>query len=91
MAIDDEELADALDALAPRVAAALSGEQEVMVENLLVARAKTLAGGDAQALAWYQTARLAGFGGLTPAEMVRQGEADAVLKYIQRVESGGYA
>lgn len=43
------------------------------------------------AYAWFRSAPLPGFGGATPGQLVRQGEGDYVLAYLERVAAGGYA
>ena len=48
-------------------------------------------GSYAQAVAWYDTEPLPSFGNVTAATLVRQGRADAVKAYIERIADGGYA
>ena len=48
-------------------------------------------GSYAQAVAWYDTEPLPSFGDVTAATLVRQGRADAVRAYIERIAEGGYA
>lgn len=48
-------------------------------------------GSHAQAVAWYDTEPLPSFDNVTAAELVRQGRADAVRAYIERIADGGYA
>ncbi len=43
------------------------------------------------AYAWFRSAPLPGFGGATPDMLVRQGDADHVHAYLDRVAAGGYA
>ena len=43
------------------------------------------------AYAWFRSARLPGFGGATPDLLVREGKADDVHAYLDRVAAGGYA
>ncbi len=40
------------------------------------------------AYAWYRSEPLAGFAGLTPMELVRQGGAADVMEYVDAVEAG---
>ena len=47
-------------------------------------------GSYAQAVAWYDTEPLPSFGNVTAATLVRQGHADAVRAYIERIADGGY-
>ncbi|WP_370311711.1 antitoxin Xre/MbcA/ParS toxin-binding domain-containing protein [Sagittula sp.] len=48
-------------------------------------------GSRAQAIAWYETEPLPSFDNMTAAMLVRQGHADAVRAYIERIADGGYA
>lgn len=48
-------------------------------------------GSHAQAVAWYDTEPLPSFDNVTAATLVRQGRADAVRAYIERIADGGYA
>ena len=43
------------------------------------------------AYAWFRAEPLPGFGGMTPDQLVRQGKADSVHAYLDRVLAGGYA
>ena len=43
------------------------------------------------AYAWFRSEPLAGFGGQTAMQLVRAGEADRVLDYIDAVDAGVYA
>ena len=43
------------------------------------------------AYAWFRGEPLASFGGATPDLLVRQGKADQVHAYLDRVKAGGYA
>lgn len=43
------------------------------------------------AYAWYRSEPLAGFGGLTPMHLVREGRAAEVMDYIDAVEAGLHA
>lgn len=43
------------------------------------------------AYAWYRSEPLAGFGGLTAMQLVREGRADEVMEYINAVEAGVHA
>ena len=43
------------------------------------------------AYAWFRSTRLPGFGGATPDRLVREGKADHVHAYLDRVSAGGYA
>ncbi|MBU2714221.1 antitoxin Xre/MbcA/ParS toxin-binding domain-containing protein [Zooshikella harenae] len=43
------------------------------------------------AFAWYRSQPLPSFGGLTAEDLVKQGKAEAVRKYLSRIAEGGYA
>ena len=43
------------------------------------------------AYAWYRSEPLAGFGGLTAMQLVREGHAGDVLEYIDAVDAGIHA
>ena len=43
------------------------------------------------AYAWFRSARLPGFGDATPDTLVREGKAELVHAYLDRIEAGGYA
>ena len=42
------------------------------------------------AYAWFRAAPLPGFGGATPALLLREGKADDVHAYLDRIKAGGY-
>ena len=44
-----------------------------------------------QALAWYCHRRLGSFGGRTAEEVVKAGHCEAVMQYLLRIASGGFA
>ncbi|AJD54338.1 Protein of unknown function [Thalassospira xiamenensis M-5 = DSM 17429] len=43
------------------------------------------------AWAWYRSQELPGFGGQTAEQLVKSGNADAVINYLEEVAGGGYA
>ncbi len=43
------------------------------------------------AYAWYRSEPLAGFGGMTAMQLVRDGRADEVMEYIDAVDAGLHA
>ena len=43
------------------------------------------------AYAWYRSEPLAGFDGMTPLQLVREGHADWVHDYLDEMMDGGYA
>lgn len=60
-----------------------------MVE--ILNRVEGQAGSLLAAYAWFRSEPLPGFGGLTPDQLVRDGHADFVRAYLDRVMAGGYA
>jgi hypothetical protein len=48
-------------------------------------------GSPAQALAWYRSQPLPGFGDRTAEELVKEGRAEAVKRYLGRIAEGGFA
>ena len=43
------------------------------------------------AYAWFRSEPLPGFGGATPDQLLREGRADQVRAYLDRIMTGGYA
>lgn len=70
-----------------RVPADLEIEAEAEILELI----KGWTGSYVQAVACYDTEPLPSFDNLTVAELMRQGRADAVKAYIERIADGGYA
>ena len=60
-----------------------------MLEILNRVEAET--GSPLAAYAWFRAEPLPGFGGATPDLLVREGHADQVHTYLDRVSAGGYA
>lgn len=60
-----------------------------MVE--IINRVLPWAGSVAQAYAWYRAQPLPSFGDQTPEDLVRQGRAEAVKRYLSRIAVGGFA
>lgn len=54
-------------------------------------RVERQTGSELAAYAWFRSEPLPGFGGMTPDQMVRDGHADWVHAYLDRVMAGGYA
>lgn len=54
-------------------------------------RVETVTGAPLAAYAWFREQPLPGFGGATADLLVRQGKADHVHAYLDRVMDGGYA
>jgi uncharacterized protein (DUF2384 family) len=48
-------------------------------------------GSPAQALAWYRSQPLPGFGDRTAEELVKEGRAEAVKRHLGRLAEGGFA
>ena len=65
------------------------GEPQRIREILERAEAET--GSPAAAHAWFHSKPLPGFGGATPDQLVREGRAEDVHAYLDRVMAGGYA
>ena len=54
-------------------------------------RAEAATGSPLAAYAWFRAELLPGFGGATPDSLVREGRADHVHAYLDRIMAGGYA
>ena len=54
-------------------------------------RVETAAGSPLAAYAWFRSEPLPGFGGATPDQLLREGNADQVHACLDRVIAGGYA
>ena len=54
-------------------------------------RVETATGSPLAAYAWFRAEPLPGFGGATPDLLVREGKADQVHAYLDRIMAGGYA
>lgn len=48
-------------------------------------------GSDLAAYAWFRAEPLSSFGGMTPDQLLRDGKANDVHAYLDRVMAGGYA
>ena len=57
----------------------------------IMGRVEAETGSPLAAYAWFRSAPLPGFGGATPDMLVRQGNAEQVHTYLDRVAAGGYA
>ncbi|MBI3513835.1 MAG: DUF2384 domain-containing protein [Proteobacteria bacterium] len=57
----------------------------------IINRVMPWSGSLGQAFAWYRGQPLPSFGDLTPEDLVKQGRADAVKRYLSRIAEGGYA
>ena len=60
-----------------------------MVE--ILNRARPWAGSAQQAFAWYRSQSLPSFGDQTAEALVKEGRAEAVKRYLDRIAVGGYA
>ncbi|OYX00898.1 MAG: hypothetical protein B7Z14_07695 [Bosea sp. 32-68-6] len=60
-----------------------------MMQILL--RVQPWAGSGAQALAWYRAQGIPSFGDMTAAQLVKQGRANDVLDYLDRIAECGFA
>lgn len=54
-------------------------------------RVEAATGSPLAAYAWFRGEPLSGFGGATPNQLVREGRADHVHAWLDRVMAGGYA
>ena len=54
-------------------------------------RVEAATGSPLAAYAWFRAESLPGFGGATPDSLVREGRADQVHAYLDRLMTGGYA
>lgn len=54
-------------------------------------RVRPWAGSIPQAYAWYRAQPLPSFGDQTPEDLVKQGRAESVKRYLSRIAVGGYA
>ena len=59
-----------------------------MVE--ILNKVEPLMGSTITAYAWYRSEPLPSFGGVTPEQLVKEGRANAVRKYLDRMMAGGY-
>ena len=57
----------------------------------LLNRVEAATGSPLAAYAWFRSEPLPGFGGATPDLLVREGRADQVHAYLDRIMTGGYA
>jgi hypothetical protein len=57
----------------------------------IINRVRPWAGSVPQAYAWYRAQPLPSFGDQTPEDLVKQGRAEAVKRYLSRIAVGGYA
>ena len=54
-------------------------------------RVEDASGSPLAAYAWFRAEPLAGFGGATPDQLLREGKADQVHACLDRIMAGGYA
>lgn len=54
-------------------------------------KVEPIMGSPVTAYAWYRSERLPSFGGSTPEQLVKEGHADFVRSYLDRVMDGGFA
>ena len=57
----------------------------------ILKRVKTQTGSLWSAYVWFRSEPMAGFGGMTPSQLVREGKASHVHAYLDRIMAGGYA
>ncbi|UDQ88973.1 hypothetical protein LJE71_22600 [Xanthobacter autotrophicus] len=58
--------------------------------NRVIARVSKFAGGVKGARDWYTKYNIPEFGGVTAEFLVKQGRVNAVIKYLNHLEDGGY-
>ena len=54
-------------------------------------RVEAATGSPLAAYAWFRAGPLPGFGGATPDQLLREGKAEHVHAYLDRIMAGGYA
>ncbi|MFN3670712.1 MAG: antitoxin Xre/MbcA/ParS toxin-binding domain-containing protein [Bosea sp. (in: a-proteobacteria)] len=57
----------------------------------IIAMAAEMAGGDDRAAIWFKHQPLPGWGGKTALDLVRSGQSDQVLDYLESVRAGVYS
>ncbi|MDX6752138.1 antitoxin Xre/MbcA/ParS toxin-binding domain-containing protein [Geminicoccaceae bacterium 1502E] len=57
----------------------------------IINRVQGWAGSVPQAFAWYRSQPLPSFGDKTAEDLVKEGRAEAVKRYLSRIAEGGYA
>jgi len=80
---------DAVSKSARSAAKATQSRLRDMVE--IINRVRPWAGSVGQAFAWYRSQPLPSFGDRTAEDLVKEGRADAVKRYLSRIAVGGYA
>ena len=82
-----------MDRLAAKTARATSPATQARLRDVveILNRVQGWAGSPAQALAWYRSQPLSGFGDRTAEELVKEGRAEAVKRHLGRIAEGGYA
>jgi len=58
---------------------------------MIISRVTPWCGTPFQAYAWYRSEPIPSFGDLTAQALVRQGKADLVMRYLDRMADGGFA
>ncbi|WP_254515862.1 MbcA/ParS/Xre antitoxin family protein [Novosphingobium sp. G106] len=58
---------------------------------LILTRVHPWAGGELQAMAWYRAETIPALDGRTPEALVKAGEGDAVLSFLDQLSVGGFA
>ena len=80
---------DAVSKTARARAPATQSRLRDMVE--ILNRVRSWAGSPQQAFAWYRSQPLPSFGDQTAEALVKEGRAEAVKRYLDRIAVGGYA
>ncbi len=58
---------------------------------MIINRVTPWCGSPFQAYAWYRSEPLPSFGDLTAQALVKQGKANAIMRYLDRIADGGFA
>lgn len=70
-----------------------SGSTQARLRDIvdIIGRILPWAGSIRQAFAWYRAQSIPSFGDQTAEDLVKEGRAEAVKKYLSRIAVGGYA
>ena len=70
-----------------------ASETQVRLRQMLeiLNRVEAESGSPLAAYAWFRAEPLPGFGGATPVRLLREGRAEDVHAYLDRIMAGGYA
>ncbi|WP_353472483.1 MbcA/ParS/Xre antitoxin family protein [Salipiger sp. H15] len=68
-----------------------SDEERIATLELIELATRWAGGSEARAIAWFTSQPLPSFGGQTAADLVRDGRAEAVRRYLSRIGVGGFS